>query len=369
MIKFNQTYYDKTHTQAVNDALLDGTDYLRRAREQLSQLLHNDHIFLSCNGSSAIDMGLFLLDLPRESEIILPSFTFPSAANTVLRMGYRPVFADIDPQTLVMDIHDVKCKITGRTAAIIPTHYGSTSMDMDALRALAQSHEIALLEDAATALGGMYKERMLGTLGDVGIVSFHRTKNVSAEEGGALIVNNLRLIERAYTVYHNGTDHEAFVRGHVPYYTWQEAGTNIAMGNVTAAVLDASLQSRTHTQAVREAVYTIYQSSLPHIAASRGWQLPATLGYNHSNHHVFYLIAHDSAQRDHIQHTLRNQGIQAHTHYMPLHLSAMGQRLGYHTGDLPHTERISESLLRLPLHNCMTPDDAHRVVDALERIR
>jgi dTDP-4-amino-4,6-dideoxygalactose transaminase len=363
MIRFNAPYYDKTESANVA-AALGGEDFLPQAKAHLSRIYGTNSLFLTSSGGTALDLLLCALDLPQGQRAILPSFTFPSDANAVLRAGLVPLFADIDA-TNTLNIGDVSAKITPDTACVIPTHYGGASVDMDTLK----SHigNALLIEDAALSFGASYKNRPLGTVGDMGIVSFHRTKNISSEEGGMLIVNHAdaALLEKIQTIYDNGTDKQAFLRGDVPAYTWQSSGMNGAMSNLSAAVLCAQLDKADEIACRRKAVYDAYLAALKH---TPGITLPHVPAYNTDNHHVFYVLLNDAQIRDRVLRQLNERGIGACFHYMPLHTSAMGQRLGCRPADLPVTVDISARILRLPLHACMTPRDAEYAATALKEV-
>ena len=238
-IRFKETYYGKAEEAAACDALKNGTDYISRAHKELAKVYGTENIYLSANGSLALDILLLAYDFPKGGEVILPSFTFPSAANSILRAGLVPVFCDIDPDTLVMDIDDAAGRITEKTVCALPTHYGGSSCDMTGLRDAFGGK--AIIEDAALSIGASYKGMPLGTLGDAAMVSFHRTKNVSSDEGGAVIINNESILERLDIIYENGTDRRAFTRWEVPFYSWQETGINAGMSNISAAILCAQL--------------------------------------------------------------------------------------------------------------------------------
>ena len=360
-IDFKKPYYDDTEAENAENALR-GKDFLSLARAHLSRI-YGDNIYLTSSGSAAMQLAFAALKFPRGNEVILPSFTFPSAVNAALGAGLSPVFADINPDTMSLDIDDVRCKMTPDTACVMPVHYGGASLDLDALKGHIGS--VPLIEDAALSFGASYKNKPLGTIGDMGIISFHSTKNISSDEGGMLIVNSgdAALRQRIQTIYDNGTDKQAYLSGGVSAYTWQAAGMNVQMPNMCAAVLCAQLDKADIIAARRRAVYNAYYNAL---SQTDGITLPRIPDWNTNNHHVFYVLLHDEAVRDAVMRRLNGAGIGARFHYMPLHASAMGRRLGYAQGDLPVTMDISRRLLRLPLHAHMRPEDALYVADALK---
>ena len=362
-IKFKETFYDKNEAEAVSDALFNGTDYLSRAKGELCDIYETENIYLSANGSLALDILLFAYDFKKGGEVILPSFTYPSAANSILRMGLTPVFCDIDPRTLVMDIDDACKRINDNTVWVIPTHYGGASCDMARLRD--RLGDIVLIEDAALSLGASYKGRPLGTQGNASTVSFHKTKNISSEEGGALIVRDDAMAEKVDIVYENGTDRRAFLRGEIPYYSWKEAGLNAGMSNVHAAILCAQLKKREEIQKRQLAAFEAYMKYLTPIAERYGLGLPVIPEYNNNNSHVFYVTFNDELQRKKVKAYLGNKGIEAVIHYVPLHQSHMGQKLGYRPEDMPNSLMVSKCLLRLPMHAHVTADDCRQIAELI----
>ena len=366
-IKFNQPYYNNDEVVNVSRALLDDKDFLEPAAELLKVHYGDAHLFLTSSATYALELIISGLFLREGDEVIMPSYNFPSAPNAVLRAGGMPVFADIDSKTLTVDIEDIGRKITKRTACIIPIHYGGVSCDMDALKILAASHRIPLVEDAALSFGGRYKGQMLGTIGDFGVLSFDSTKNLSCEKGGLAIVNTStpEAMEALTQYYHNGTDRQAFLNGDTKEYSWKQIGMNVSMANLSAAVLCAQLKKINEIAKNRTAVYQAYEAGLKSFQTKKGFEIPTVPAYNENNAHVFYLIFKSHEQREIVRQYLYNHGIHAHTHYAPLHLSSMGRRLGFKAGDLPHTERIAPCLLRLPLHANMTVSDAEYVIESV----
>ena len=353
---FKKTYYDKTEFKYLKDAMLNGTDYLDKVKEKLSGIYECKNVYMTCNGSSAFDLLFYALDFKAGSEVIMPSFTYPSVANTVLRMGLVSVFCDIDSTTLVMDLEDVKRKITEKTCCIVPTHYGGASVDMDRLKDIAG--DIFILEDAALSFGAKYKDKSLGAMGDAGILSFHKTKNISSDEGGALIVKDYSLSRRLDIIYENGTDRRAFIRGKIDYYSWQKAGMNLAMNNLSAAILSSQIEKAENILIRQRTIYERYEKGLSEPAMKYGFGLPNVPKSNKNNYHVFYIMLKDNSQREHVRLYLAEQGIGAYIHYVPLHMSKMGHDLGYEDDDFPATKDVSERILRLPIYASMNIEDA-----------
>ena len=358
-IPFKKTYYDEAEVQCVREAL-GGVDYTARVRDRLTTEF-GAPVFLTTGASSALDL-LFEVLAMDGGEVILPSFTYPSAANTVLRYRLKPVFAEVDEETGAISIDDLKRKMNSRTMCVIPTHYGGSSADMDELTRLCE--DVFVVEDAALSYGAKYKNKPLGSIGDFGILSFHETKNVSAGGGGALIVNtdDEEVLQRVQTIYDNGTNKQKFLQGAVEAYTWQMRGTSAAMPNVNAAVLYAQLKKADEIKQKQRKVYEYYISRFKD---TDGLNMPVVPEHNTDNYHVFYLRFSDFNARERVRFALEQKGIGAHFHYMPLHASAMGQSLGYKPEDLPATMRFAESLLRLPIYASLTFDECAAVADAV----
>ena len=358
-IPFKKTYYDEEEVRCVRDAL-SGADYTARVRDRLSEEF-GAPVFLTTSASSVFDLLLEALAIDG-GEVILPSFTYPSAANTVLKYGLVPVFADIEEDTCVISIDDIERKMSKKTKFVIPTHYGGSSADMDEL--MQACKDVFVIEDAALSYGATYKNRPLGSISDFGVLSFHETKNVSSGGGGALVVNtdDEEVLEMIRTVYDNGTDRQKFLDGKVKAYSWQRRGTSVAMPGLSAAVLYAQLGKAQEIKEKQRAVYEYYISRFDGID---GVSLPKVPEYNADNYHVFYLRFSDFETRERVRTALEKKGIGAHFHYMPLHASAMGKKLGYKPEDLPATMRLSERMLRLPLYASLTEDECEAVAEAV----
>ena len=365
MIPFNQTAYDERDVRAVREALIGGTDFRPQARAMLERRFPRRRVFLTASGSAALELLYAGLSLPPDSEVIMPSFTFPSCASAAIHAGLRPVFADIEENTLTLDIADIARNVTAHTRCAAVTHYGGSSPDMEAL--IHRCEDLFIVEDAALSIGARHRGRPLGGIGDAGILSFHETKNISAGEGGALLVDEKHgaLVDRLQTIYDNGTDRAAFLEGKVKGYTWQAPGMNVAMPNLSAALLCAQLEKEAQITELHRQVCAFYRKALSDDAVGHSVSLPHISPDNEDNGHIFYLLCADSTQRERIIAHLAEQGISAHFHYMPLHASSMGAKLGYKPDDLPVTRRVAECLLRLPVYAGMTEAECAAVVSAL----
>jgi dTDP-4-amino-4,6-dideoxygalactose transaminase len=368
-VAFSAPWFDATEEKRVLEALGgriagDGP-FCRRVEERLARLLGARRVLLTTSCTHALELALLALGIGRGQEVICPSFTFVSTANAILRVGARPVFADIEDRTLGLDPGDLERRLSPRTAAVLPVHYAGVAPDMDAILGLSRAHRLRVVEDAAQALGASFRGKALGTLGDAGCLSFHETKNITCGEGGALVLDDAETAARAEIIREKGTNRSAFLRGEVDKYTWVTEGSSYILSDVLAALLDAQLDKFAEIQARRAKVSTRYHAGLETWARSRGIRLPAPDPDRQSNHHIFYLLFPDEASRDSCLQALRARGVMASFHYVPLHSSPHGRALGLDRGDLPVTERVARTLLRLPLHPLLADGDVDRVIAAV----
>ena len=367
-IRFHSPLYDERELEAVRSALAAQTTgdgpIGRRVEARLSKLLAGRRVLLTTSCTHALELSLLALGVGPGQEVITPSFTFVSSANAALRVGARPVFAEIDERTLGLDPQDVERRLTPRTAAILPVHYAGVAPDMDAILDIARRRGLRVVEDAAQGLAARYRGQPLGALGDAGCLSFHETKNLSCGEGGALAIADPELAQRAEIAREKGTNRAAFLRGEVDKYTWVAEGSSYVLSDVLAALLDAQLDKLDAIQARRAAITARYRSGLSDWAATGGVRLPALLPDREPNHHIFYLLYPAPQARDRALAALRAGGVLATFHYVPLHSSPHGRSLGPQP-ELPITERIASTLLRLPLHPRLTDDDVERVIEAV----
>ena len=324
---------------------------------------HRALLTTSC--THALEMAALLLDIEPGDEVVVPSFTFVSTVNAFVLRGAQPVFADIRPDTLNLDDRQLDGLMSSRTRAVVPVHYAGVGCEMDAISTTAARHDVAVVEDNAHGFAARYRGRSLGTLGCLGTQSFHETKNLSCGEGGALIVNQQDLIERAEIIREKGTDRSRFFRGEVDKYTWVDVGSSYVLGELLAAFLLAQLEEVESIQLRRRVLWEYYFAGLDDLRCSRGIGLPVVPPHCEQAYHMFYLLTRSLAERTSLIDHLRQHGIQAVFHYVPLHLSAMGRRFGGRRGQCPVTEEISDRLLRLPFYTAMTRPEQDRVVTAL----
>jgi len=298
--------------------------------------------------TAALEMAALLLDLEPGDEVIMPSFTFVSTANAVVLRGAVPVFVDIRADTLNIDEHLIEAAITPRTKAICVVHYAGVGCEMDTILEIAERHGVAVIEDAAQGIFSTYKGRELGSIGTLGALSFHETKNVISGEGGALLVNDPKLVERAEIVREKGTNRSKFFRGQVDKYTWVEVGSSYLPGEIIAAFLAAQLEEAERIMARRLALWDRYHAWAAPLEDQGLLRRPIIPEYCTHNAHMYYLLLPSLGARTRFINDLREKEISAVFHYIPLHSSPAGRRFGRTDGALPVTDDISDRLVRLP---------------------
>ena len=333
-------------------------EYTRRCHSWLEDNLSCKNVLLTQSGTAALEMAALLCNIGPGDEVIMPSFTFVSTANAFVLRGATPVFVDIDPTTLNIDTNLILGAITSKTKAIIPVHYGGIPCDMDGINRLANAHNLRVIEDAAHALLASHNRQFLGTFGDLGCISFHETKNIVSGEGGALLINDRELLDRARVIWQKGTNRDAFNLGLTDKYTWVDQGSSFLPSELTAAFLLAQLEESSQIIKHRLKLRSTYRKILQPLSDSACIRLPAENKQGKENGHLFYLITNSSSQRDDLIRHLATAKIMATFHYVPLHSSPAGERYGRHVGRMEVTNTISERLLRLPLHGNMSIDDA-----------
>jgi dTDP-4-amino-4,6-dideoxygalactose transaminase len=373
-IPFNRVSLGERERAYLAEAVERGTaagggPFTERCEAELEGALPAARVLLTTSCTHALEMTALLLDLGPGDEVILPSFTFVSTANAIALRGARPVFADIRRDTLNIDERFLERSISPRTKAIVVVHYAGVACEMDEILAIAARHNLTVVEDAAHALFGTYRGRPLGTIGDFATLSFHETKNFTCGEGGALVVNDRRFVEHAEIIREKGTDRSRFFRGQVDKYTWVGLGSSYVLSDLLAAILLAQVEARADIQARRERLFERYRSGLADWAASHDVGLPFVPGDRRQAYHMFYLLMPSLARRQAFIAHLADRGILAVFHYVPLHVSTMGQSFGGRPGDCPVTEEISDRLVRLPFYTHMQDDDLARVVEAIVDFR
>ncbi len=373
MIPFTRPLVEEDDIQAVVAAMrersLVGDGVIsKRVEAKMEAAFGARHVLLTPSCTHALELATLVLEIAPGDEVIVPSFSFVSAANCVVLRGATPVFAEVQPGTLNLDPEDVRRKITKRTRALIVVHYAGVAADMDALQAIAGEHGLAIIEDAAQAVDATYKGHYLGTLGNIGCYSFHATKNLTCGEGGAFVTNDDALARRAEIVREKGTDRSAFLRGEVDKYSWRAAGSSYLLSDLQAAMLETQLEKRAAIKACRRTIWERYYEALTPLKGEGLVELPVVPPECGTNYHIFYFLARTSEQRDAILKRLKDAGIGATFHFVPLHSSPYATNLTPNSQRaLTITEECSARLIRLPLYNDMAPDEVETVAQATVR--
>lgn len=353
-------------TEAVNGRHLTGNGpFTKRCSDWLTRRLGVAETLLTTSCTHALEMSALLLDIKPGDEVIIPSFTFVSTANAFVLRGATPVFIDSRPDTLNLDETALERLITKRTRAIVPVHYAGIGCEMDTIQAIAAAHGLTIVEDNAHGLFGKYRGRLLGTFGALATQSFHGTKNVVCGEGGALVINDPRHIEQAEIIREKGTDRSRFFRGQIDKYTWVGLGSSYLPSDLLAAFLLGQLECETIIQARRRAIWQTYDRELVQWAETQGVRRPIVPAHCDQSWHMYYLLMPSPESRAHLIAHLRQRGILAVFHYIPLHQSEMARTFRPTPPSLPVSESVADRLLRLPLYNDMSETDLAFVLDSL----
>ena len=341
--------------------------YTQRCHAWLEQRLGCKRALLTHSCTGALEMAAILCDLAPGDEVIMPSYTFVSTANAFVLRGAVPVFIDVRADTINLDERLIEAAITPRTRAIAVVHYAGLACEMDAIMAIAARHNLLVLEDAAQALLSTYRGRNLGTLGHFGCFSFHETKNLLSGEGGALIVNDERFVERAEIVREKGTNRSRFLRGEVDKYTWVDIGSSYLPSELIAAFLEAQLAHADAVIARRRKVWARYRAGLAELAALGVLELPAAAKPDRvANGHIFHVMADALATRMALAAHLKARDMLSVSHYVPLHSSPGGQKFGRASGSFQVTDDIANRLLRMPIYFGITDAEVDAVIDAVK---
>ena len=353
--------------QAIQSSHLAGDgSFTKKSHAILEQAMNVPKALLTTSCTHALEMSALLLDLKNGDEVIVPSFTFVSTVNAFALRGAKAVFADIRPDTLNLDESKLEALITPRTRAIVVVHYAGVGCEMDAIMEIANRYHIPVIEDNAHGLFGKYKGKDLGTFGVMATQSFHETKNLTSGEGGALLINDEKYFEDAEILREKGTNRSRFFRGQVDKYTWVNLGSSYLPSEILAAHLLAQLEKREEIQSARKRIWETYYKELADWAEENHVQMPFVPAHCEQTYHMFYMLFPNLEARTKAIAHLKERGIQAVFHYLPLHLSPMGEKYGGKAGDCPVTEQVSDQLIRLPFYTNMTEDEQKTVIAALK---
>ena len=362
MIKFNiplVTGYEKSSINSVldkKDYAGDGS-FTHKTSSKLNDLVSSEMSLLTPSCTHALELAALLCNIKKGDEVIMPSYTFVSTANAFALRGAKIVFVDVSPETMNLDLELVKESITSKTKVIVPVHYAGTSCDMDYLMAIAKEHDLIIVEDAAQGINSFYKKSHLGSIGHLGCLSFHETKNMHCGEGGALLVNSKEFIERAEIIRQKGTNRNQFIKGIVDKYTWVELGSSYLMNELSAAFLYGQIEGLSEASSYRLKLWDRYEKNLLKHSKEGYFEILQVPKYNSHNGHIFYLKLKSLSQRDNMLEFLKHNRISAVFHYIPLHTSNPGLKHGIFNGTDRYTTSGSEQLVRLPMHNCLSLSD------------
>ena len=354
MIPFNKPFLTGNELRYIREAhaqghLSGGGPFSDRCQEWLERRLGCAKALLTHSCTGALEMAAMLCDIGPGDEVILPSFTFVSTANAFVLRGAVPVFVDIRPDTFNLDEERIEAAVTPRTKAIVPVHYGGTGCEMDVVLDVARRRDLTVIEDAAQGILSQYKGRPLGSIGQLAALSFHETKNVIAGEGGGLLINDPRFIERAEILWEKGTNRKKFFRGETDRYTWVDIGSSYLPSDINAAFLWAQLEAADDITARRRAIWDRYHAAFIGLEEEGLARRPIVPGHCRSNAHMYHLLLSEAEMTAPFLERLRAKGINAVFHYVPLHSSPAGKKYGRAHGPMVITDDISARIVRLPL--------------------
>lgn len=369
MIGFNKPHITGKEFHYIQEAInlekLSGNGmFTKKCHDFFSQRYQFKKTLLTHSGTGALEMAALLIDVHAGDEIIMPSYTFVSTANSFLVYGAKIIFADSNDQNPNIDVEAIRSLVTERTKAIVVVHYAGVACDMDSILKLAQEKNLFIIEDAAHAIDSFYKGRPLGSLGHLAAFSFHETKNIISGEGGMLVINEDRFIERSEILWEKGTNRSAFFRGEVDRYTWIDKGSSFLPSELTAAFLFAQLEDLSEIQRKRKIAWHHYFEKFERLKI-KGLGLPFISSFATNNAHMFYILTGDVQERDELLAFLKSKGIQAIFHYIPLHTSPYYQKISDQKRSLPLAEKYGNCLIRLPFYTALSIEDIDSVVQGV----
>lgn len=371
MIPFNVPPYigkeDKYIKQAIDSRKICGDgQFTKKCNEKFEEITGAKKVLMTTSGTSALEMAALLADIKPGDEVIMPSYTFVSTANAFVLRGATIVFVDIRPDTMNIDENLIEDAINEKTKAIVPVHYGGVACEMDTIRDIAKRHNLVVVEDAAQGVMSFYKGRALGSIGDFGCYSFHETKNYSMGEGGAVLVNHEKNVERAEIIREKGTNRTKFFRGQVDKYTWIDLGSSYLQSKLNCAYLYAQIENPDIINNDRLQSWNTYYELLTPLKEKGCIDLPVVPEGCVHNAHMFYIKTKDLEERSKLIAFLKENGIGAVFHYIPLHSSPAGQQFGRFHGEDKYTTKESERLLRLPMYYGLEKKDIEYVVSKIK---
>jgi dTDP-4-amino-4,6-dideoxygalactose transaminase len=370
-VKFNVPFLSGNESDYINEVFVSeefsgNGRFTKQAQHMLEKYLSTQRVLLTHSCTGALEMAAMLAGFGPGDEVIVPSFTFVTSASSIMRTGATVVFCEIDPDTMLMDIDDVKSKITPRTKGIVAVDYAGYGNDYDQINQICEQYNLTCIEDAAQGLGSFWKKRALGTHTRFGAISFHQTKNIHSGLGGCLVINNQEDVNKAEMVWERGTDRSAFFKGLVDKYSWQEVGSSFYPSELQAAFLCAQLESVDENLSARRELWNYYEELLSDLEKNGSIKILRPPINSEHNAHMMAIRFKSSKKADAARIYLNENGVQAVIHYVPLHSSPVGEKLGYSDEDLPVTTHASSCLIRLPLHLSMDKNDIEYVFTILQ---
>ena len=369
-VSFNKPPYIGKESEYVLDAVNKGHisgdgEYTKKCAKKLEEISGTKRALLTTSCTHATEMAALLSDIKPGDEVIMPSYTFVSTADAFVLRGATPVFVDIRPDTMNIDETLIEDAITSKTKAIVPVHYAGVGCEMDTIMDIARRHNLTVIEDAAQAIASTYKGKALGTFGDFGCYSFHETKNISMGEGGALLIQNEDLVEPAEIIREKGTNRAKFFRGQIDKYTWVNYGSSYLPSDMNAAYLWAQLENIDIIQKKRLSVWNRYREGLYELEKKEYIEFGVIPDECTNNAHMFYIKVRDLENRTDLLNFLKENGIQAVFHYVPLHSAPAGRKFGRFNGEDRYTTKESERLIRLPLFYSISDEEVEYTIEML----
>lgn len=353
--------------EAINNRKICGDgEFTKKCSNWMEKKFNSNKILLTTSGTSALEMAAILLDIKDGDEVIMPSYTFVSTADAFVMVGAKVVFVDINPKTMNIDENEIEKAITPKTKAIVVVHYAGISPDMDEIMKIAKEHDLKVVEDAAQGFMAKYKEKYLGTIGDLGCYSFHETKNYSMGEGGAISINDPKLIERAEIIREKGTNRNKFFRGEIDKYTWVDYGSSYLPSELNCAYLYPQLKKADEINDIRLSLWNYYANNLKDLEEKGKIEIQYLPEYSKHNAHMFYIKTRNLEERTELIKYLKENGIQAVFHYIPLHTSPAGKKFGVFHGEDKYTTIESEKIVRLPMYYELTRKDQDEVISKIK---
>lgn len=370
MISFNKAPFTGKETEYMEQAIRSGKmcgdgPFTKKCSAWFEREYQVNHVMLTTSCTHALEMSAYLADIQPGDEVIMPSYTFCSTADAFVLRGARIVFVDIRPETMNIDERLIEAAVTEKTRAIVPVHYAGVACAMDEIMEIARRHRLKVIEDAAQGVNARYKGKALGTIGDFGCYSFHETKNYTMGEGGAILFDDEAYCERAEILREKGTNRSRFFRGQVDKYTWVDFGSSYLPSDLNAAYLYAQLEIADRINKKRRQIYDFYQEAFTPLAEKGLAEIPFVPDYAEHNAHMYYLKLKDMETRTAFIAYLKERGIQAVFHYVPLHSAAAGRKFGRFCGEDVYTTRESERLVRLPLYYNLEMEQADYIADTI----